>query len=145
LIANVLDGDNGAAISWSGWEEMRGRRLAVFKYVVDLKHSTLCFGVGGLQGQRIPYRGLIYADPTSGEVWRITNSPFAIPDSLATKSITTTIDYGSVDIGDHHFVLPLSASIWLDTGHSNILNKIVFRGYRKFEAESKITFLSGSN
>jgi hypothetical protein len=145
LIANVLDGETGAEISWSRWEDLRGSRLAVFEYVVDLKHSTLSLGLGGLGQQFVPYRGLIYADPASGEVSRITNAPFDIPDSLATKSITTTIDYGSVEIGNRHFVLPLSASILLDTGHNNILNKVAFRDYRKFEAESKITFLSGSN
>lgn len=144
LISNVLDGDTGAQIFWSHWEELRGRRLAVFEYVVDIKHSTLSLGLGGV-GQFVPYRGFIYADPSSGEVWRITNSPFDIPDSVLTKSIVTTIDYGSVDIGNRHFVLPLTASILLDTGHNNVLNKVSFRDYRKFEAESKITFLSGSN
>jgi hypothetical protein len=98
----------------------------------------------GGYAQFVPYRGLIYADPTSGEVWRITNSPFDIPDSVATKSITTTIDYGSVDIGNRHFVLPITASILLDTGRNNVLNKVSFRDYRKFEAESKITFLSSN-
>jgi hypothetical protein len=143
LMSNVLDGNTGAEISWSHWEELRGSRLAVFEYVVDLKHSTLSLGLGGY-AQFVPYRGLIYADPTSGEVWRITNSPFDIPDSVATKSITTTIDYGSVDIGNRHFVLPVTASILLDTGHNNVLNKVSFRDYRKFEAESKITFLSSN-
>jgi hypothetical protein len=144
LISNVLDSNTGTEISWSHWEDLGGSRVAVFEYLVDLKHSTLSLGLGGM-GQFVPYRGLIYADPASGEVRRITNSPFDIPDSVATKSITTTIDYGSVDIGDRHFVLPVTASIWLDTGHNNVLNKVSFRDYRKFEAESKITFLSGSN
>ncbi len=143
LISNVLDGNTGAQISWSHWDELRGSRLAVFEYVVDFKHSTLSLGLGGF-AQFVPYRGFIYADPTSGEVWRITNSPFDIPESVATKSITTTIDYGSVDIGNRHFVLPVTASILLDTGRNNVLNKVSFRDYRKFEAESKITFLSSN-
>jgi hypothetical protein len=41
--------------------------------------------------------------------------------------------------------LPVAASISLDTGNSNILHKVAFRDYRKFEAESKIIFVSGSN
>lgn len=144
LISNVLDGNTGAEISWKGWEDLRGSRLAVFEYVVDLPHSTLSLGLGGY-AQVVPYRGLIYADPSSGEVWRITNSPFDIPDSVSTKSITTTIDYAPVEISNRHFVLPVSASILLDTGRNNVMNKVSFRDYRKFEAESKITFLSGSN
>jgi len=144
LVSNVLDADTYAQISWSRWEDLDGQRLAVFDYLIDQGHSTLSLGLGGVT-HFVPYRGLIYADPASGEVRRITNSPFDIPESIATKSITTTIDYGSVDIGTRHFVLPVTASIWLDTGHKNILNKVAFRDYRKFEAESKITFIAGAN
>jgi hypothetical protein len=143
LISNVLDSD-AAQISWSRWEDLRGSRLAVFAYEIDRKHSTLSLALGGMTRQILPYRGLIYADPASGEVWRITNSPFDIPDSIATKSITTTIDYGSVDIGNRHYFLPVTATIWLDTGHNNVLNRVSFRDYRKFEAESTITFMTGS-
>jgi hypothetical protein len=145
LISDVLDGNTGAQVSWSGWEDLDGRRLAVFEYLVDLKHSTLTLGLGGVDRQFVPYRGRIYANPSNGEIWRITNSPFDIPGSVLTRSITTTIDYGFVDIGNRHFVLPLTASILLDTGHNNILNKVAFRNYRKFETESKITFVTGSN
>jgi hypothetical protein len=144
LISNVLDGNTGAEISWKGWEELRGSRLAVFEYVIDLTHSTLSLSLGGRE-QFVPYRGLIYAEPNSGEVWRITNSPFDLPASVATKSLTTTIDYDAVEIGNRRFVLPATASILLDTGRNNVFNQVSFRNYRKFEAESKITFLSGSN
>lgn len=144
LVSNVLDANTYAQISWSRWEDLRGHRAAVFEYLIDEKHSTLSLGLGGV-AIFVPYRGLIYADPESGEVWRITNEPFDIPESLLTKSIDTTIDYGTVDIGKRHFILPVTASILLDTGHKNILNKVSFNEYRKFEAESKITFVSGSN
>jgi hypothetical protein len=144
LVSNVLDADTYARISWKRWQDLDGRPLAVFEYLIDQAHSTLSLGLGGVT-HFVPYRGLIYADPVSGEVRRITNSPFNIPDSISTKSIETTIDYGSVDIGARHFVLPVTASIWLDTGHSNIMNKVAFRSYRKFDAESKITFVAGSN
>jgi hypothetical protein len=144
LVSNVLDSNAYAQISWNGWEELRGHRLAVFDYLIDEKHSTLSLGLGGI-ATMVPYRGLIYADAESGEVWRITNEPFNIPSSLDTKSIATTIDYGSVDIAGRHFILPVTASILLDTGQRNILNKVAFNEYRKFEAESKITFVSGSN
>jgi hypothetical protein len=144
LVANVLDESTYAEISWSRWEELRSQRLAVFEYFIDQQHSTLSLGLGGIK-KTVPYRGLIYADPATGQVWRITNTPFDIPDSVATKSINTTIDYGPVQIGEMHFILPVDANILLDTGRKNIWNKVFFNGYRKFEAESKITFLSGSN
>lgn len=144
LVSKVLDANTSAQISWNRWEELGGHQLAVFEYVVDQQHSTLSVGLGGV-ATTVPYRGLIYADPETGQLWRITSSPFDIPAEMATKSVTTVIDYGPVDIGNRHFVLPVTASVLLDTGEKNILNKVSFNQYRKFEVEAKITFVSGSN
>ena len=68
-----------------------------------------------------------------------------MPVALQTKSAVTTIDYGLVDISNKRYLLPVSASILMDTGKNNLLNKISFTQYRKFDTESKITFVSGSN
>jgi hypothetical protein len=144
LVSNVLDERADAEISWSRWEDLRGRRLAVFAYTVDRQHSRVTLGVGGIAAT-VPFRGLIFADAGTGELWRITSEAFDIPDAADAKSITTTVDYGSVDINNKRFNLPVAASVWLNTGNRNILNKVSFNNYRKFDAESKITFVTGSN
>ena len=144
LVSLVLDERTSAQIVWTRWEDLRGQRMAVFEYVVDQDHSKLTIGVDGLD-TIVPYRGLIYADPETGELWLITNTPFNIPAAVDTKSVNRTIDYGPVDINNKHFILPVSATILLDTGRRNILNKVSFNEYRKFDAESKITFVTGSN
>ncbi len=144
LVRTVLDERSAAEISWSRWEDLRGRRLAVFEYVIDAQHSMLNLGVTGVVSV-LPYRGLLYADPETGDLWRITSAPFNMPESAETKSLQTTIDYGSVAIMSKRFILPVSASILLDTGERNVMNRMSFTQYRRFEAESKITFVSGSN
>lgn len=144
LVGKVLDPDAGAQISWSDWEDMAGRRLAVFEYLVDRSHSTLRISLG-TRDQIVPYRGQIYADASTGEIWRITSAPFDLPAGLETKSAVTTIDYAPIDIAGRRFVLPTSASVLLDTGRNNILNKVSFTNYRKFDAESKIIFSTASN
>jgi hypothetical protein len=45
-----------------------------------------------------------------------------------------------VTIAGQTHLLPVEASVLLDTGTHNVLNRMEFRDYRKFEAESKITF-----
>lgn len=143
LVGTILDPRSVAQISWRGWEEIRGHRLAVFAYTIDAEHSMLTLGV--TEDVIVPYNGLLYADPETGDLWRITSSPFDMPPSTETKSLTTTVDYGSVEISGKSYLLPTSASILLNTGRQNLLNKVTFTGYRKFETESKITFVSGSN
>lgn len=143
LVGTILDDRSAAQISWSHWEDLQGHRLAVFEYSIDAEHSRLTLGV--TDDVVVPYRGFLYADPGTGDLWRITSSPFDMPPSTDTKSLTTTVDYGRVDISGKAYLLPVSANIILDTGKQNLLNKVAFAGYRKFETESKITFVTGSN
>ena len=144
LVRTVIDEKTAAHISWSRWEDVNGHRLAVFAYLVDEEHTKISVSLDSLE-VIVPYRGFLYADPETGDLWRITSSPFNMPVALQTKSAVTTIDYGLVDISNKRYLLPVSASILMDTGKNNLLNKISFTQYRKFDTESKITFVSGSN
>ncbi|HEY1947113.1 MAG TPA: hypothetical protein VGG97_08915 [Bryobacteraceae bacterium] len=145
LLGNVFGVKTNATFMWNGWQTLRGKRVAVFDYLVDNQHSTLRLGLSDFVRAVVPYRGSIYADPDTGAVWRITSVPFDIPSEIQTRSIATVIDYDSVDIGGQMHLLPVEASVTLDTGSHNVRNRIEFREYRKFEAESKITFApSGS-
>jgi hypothetical protein len=145
LLANVLDSDSAATIRWDRWETLRGKELAVFSYDIDQAHSTLSLSLSSVGTAIVPYRGEIFADADTGAIWRITNVPYNIPVGVLTKSIATTIDYGMVNISDRTFLLPVEASVRLDTGVNFVMNNSEFRDYRKFEADSKITFATSDD
>ena len=145
LLANVLDDDSDANITWNRWETLRGKQLAVFTYDIDRAHSTLSLSLSSVGTAIVPYAGEIFADPDTGTVWRITNVPYDIPSGVLTRSIVTIIDYGSVTISDRSYFLPVQASVRLDTGASNVMNQSEFRDYRKFETDSKITFATADS
>lgn len=140
LLANVLTKKTEATFSWSGWQMLRGRRVAVFDFDVAKEHSTLRLSLSDLAHATVPYRGSISADPSTGAVLRITNSAYDIPAAVQTRSIATTIDYDPVSIAGRDYLLPVEASVLLNTGSHHIWNRMEFRGYRKFEAESTVTF-----
>ena len=140
LLGNVFGVKTDATFMWNGWQTLRGKRVAVFDYLVDNQHSTLRLGLSDFVRAVVPYRGSIYTDPETGTVWRITSVPFDIPREIQTRSIATVIDYDAVTIAGQPHVLPVEASVTLDTGSHNVLNRIEFQEYRKFEAESRITF-----
>ncbi len=140
LLSNVFGDSTKAVFSWSGWQTVRGKHVAVFDFMVDTAHSTLRLSLSDLARAVVPYHGSVFIDPESGVVWRITSSPFDIPPQIRTRSISTTIDYDSVTIAGRTHMLPVEASVALDTGSQNVLNRMEFVEYRKFEAESKITF-----
>lgn len=139
VFGSIADPD----FSWAGWQFGGDRWLAVFDYQIDKQHSTLSLSLGDLAKAVVPYHGSIYADPASGAIWRITSNPSDIPAELRTRSIETTIDYTSVNIGGQSYILPATATVLLVTPSNNIRNEIEFRSFRKFEADSRITYSSG--
>jgi hypothetical protein len=54
--------------------------------------------------------------------------------------LTTTINYGKIDIGGKNYLLPVHATVMVVTNVERDRNEIDFTGYRKFEAESTITY-----
>jgi len=140
LLERVLGPDNDASFTWSRWETVRNKRLAVFDYTVDRAHSSLSLSLSDYVKATVPYTGSVYADPQTGAIWRITDSATEIPPELQTESIGTTIDYAEASIGDAQYLLPLGATVAMRTDRNQIRNEIQFQQYRKFEADSNITF-----
>ena len=140
LLSNIFDPVTETKFSWNRWDTYHDRRVAVIDYAVDRQHSTLSLSLSDLAKAVVAYSGSVYADPATGAIWRITNGTAEIPAEVQTRSIATTVDYGEVSIGGGNYLLPVQANVLLVTGTNNIRNEIVFQGYRKFEAESSITF-----
>jgi hypothetical protein len=140
LLSRVLGPQSEAWFTWSRWETLRGKRLAVFDFTVDKLHSTLSLTLSDLARAIVPYRGSIYADPMTGAVWRISDSASEIPPQLLTRAISTTIDYDEIPIGDRKYLLPVQATVSLLLAEKKIRNEIEFQEYRKFEADSAVTF-----
>ena len=140
LLGQVFGSMTDAQFAWDRWETMRGQRVAVFSFFVDKQHSTLRLSLSDLARAIVAYHGSVCADPSSGAIWRLTDQADDIPQEVNTKSISTTVDYDFVAIGERTYLLPVQASVVLDTGTRHLRNDIEFRDYRKFETDSHITF-----
>jgi hypothetical protein len=140
LLSRVLGPESEAWFTWSHWETLRGKRLAVFDFSVDKQHSTLSLSLSDLAKAIVPYTGSVYADPETGAVWRITDAATDIPAKLLTRAISTTIDYDEIPVGDKKYLLPAEAVVSLLLETKKVRNELEFHDYRKFEADSAITF-----
>ena len=141
LLDSVLGSTSPAQFSWHGWDVVNDKRVGVFDYQVDQQSSQLRLSFGGVNAV-IAFHGAVYIDPDSGSVWRITNEADGFPSELQTKSLSRLVDYSDVMIGPKRFVLPVHAVVLLDTGHERIKNELRFENYRKFSADSHVTFSS---
>jgi len=138
LLSKIFDEDSAAKFSWGGWDSVRGHRVARFDYSIDRQHSTL--SLTNYIKATVAYGGSLYGDPETGAVWRVTSGSTEIPEELQISSIATTIEYEEVPIGSQKYLLPVSAIVLVVAEHDQTRNELRFEGYRKFEAESTISF-----
>jgi hypothetical protein len=141
LLDSILGDSSHVEFSWRGWEQIRNKPAAVFSYRVDRQHSPWKLALGAAEA-KIAFHGLVYSDGETGTVWRITNDADQFPAELRTKSVARTVDYDEVAIGQARYVLPVRASVVLDTGKRHIRNELHFEAYRKFAVNSHISFTS---
>jgi hypothetical protein len=140
LIETVFGPSSQAEFQWDRWDEFDGSTVAVFDYSIERAHSTLSLSLSDLAKAVVAYHGSVYADPQTGVIRRISSAAEDIPPEVHTRSIGTVIEYGNVDIAGQKYFLPLSAIVSLATESGNVRNEIEFRNYRKFEADSHITY-----
>jgi hypothetical protein len=143
LLSKIFDEASQAKFSWGGWETVRGHRVARFDYAIDRAHSSM--SLTNYIKAVVPYHGSVCGDPQTGAVWRVTSGTTEIPPEVQIKSIATTVEYDEVPIGSQKYLLPADATVLLAADQDQTRNEMQFRDYRKFEAESTITFGGGEN
>lgn len=144
LMIGILAPETAARITWSGWEDMQGRRVARFDYVIAQEHAILSMSLSDLSKARVASHGSLWADPQTGAVWRITMEADDIPKQVRTKSSATKIEYRDVSIGGKTYLLPVIAEAMVAFDGKTVRNEMRFEAYRKFEAESTISFGDGA-
>jgi hypothetical protein len=129
-------------------DTLRGRKTIVYEYQVkrEFSRQTLRFqaSIDSAPAETIVgYRGRIWVDREDNRVLRLETISVEIPPDFPISAASSVIDYDWVKINDVDHLLPSRAIIEL-TSHLGLQreqtrNDILFRGYRKFGAEVKIT------
>jgi len=140
MMAEVFDQKSQAQFNWDHWGNLDGRLMAVYNYFIDSGHSSYSIDYNGEQRIITAYRGLVYADPYTGVVYRIKFEAVDIPSSFPVQSASEILDYDQVDINNNKYICPLRAQLFLRSGRQRTKNDIEFRLYRKFGTESSITY-----
>jgi hypothetical protein len=143
LMRETFDPKSETEFNWDHWSTLRGRRMAVFNYAIDSGHSSysIAYGDNGDE-QRIitAYNGLIYADPSTGEISRIKFVAVNIPKTFPVRETSEVLDYDLTDISGKQYVVPLAAQLWMRAGRQSSHNEIEFRNYRKYGTDSSIQY-----
>jgi hypothetical protein len=140
LLKELFDPDTQTDFAWERWGKLRGRLAHVYKYRVLLSRSRWRINYEKRQEIVVGYSGLVYIDAELPMVVRITMDAENIPASFPIQQASTILDYDFTKIGDAEFMLPLKAEVHMREGKLMIKNEVEFRNYRKFGAETTITF-----
>jgi len=132
-----------AQFHWDHWTNLRGRMTHVFRYEVEQKKSTYELQFGAKRGPPLStisaHHGYVFIENGTNYVLRIEQIADP-PAGFPLRSAGTAIDYEWSDVGGKKFLLPLREEITMGSPTLRSLNVVQFRDYRKFAAESEITF-----
>jgi hypothetical protein len=138
----VLSPGSGAQFVAKGRDLIRNRRALRYTFAVDRVHSVWSLPAEAEARFSPAFDGTLWIDESSGQVLRITMSARGLADNYPSDTIESTIDYDLVKIADARYVLPVRSELLTCQRHGNLCfrNVSLFRDYKKFEADSSLTF-----
>jgi hypothetical protein len=139
MLREIFEPKTETSFEWQRWATLRGRRMHVFAYTVEPAKSQWTVSWERKLFVTVGYRGLVYVDRDNFMVAKVTLEA-DMPPTFPIQRASTTLDYDFVTINEQQYVLPLRSETRLREGKFLARNDTEFRGYRKFSAETVITF-----
>lgn len=140
LLREIFEPATQTEFVWERWGTLRGKRNHVFRYRVSQANSQWSIVYEKSMTIRPGYSGLIYVDAQNQMITRITLDAQDIPSYFPIQMAKTQLDYDYTDIAGNTYLLPLRAEVRMREGKFLVRNDIEFRNYRKFGADTQITF-----
>ena len=147
ILRDLFGPESRAEFNMVDTDTLRGRRTIIYEYEVkkEFSHSTLGWGERGSTPLRTiaGYRGRIWVDREQNRVLRLEEISTEIEPGFPITAASQVIDYEWVTINQQQHLLPSHAVVELTdrvrAQTEQTRNDILFRGYRKFGTEVKIT------
>ena len=143
-LSSIFRPVGGAEFQWRSWTTHHGRPAAAFHYTMSRERGR--YGMvfqseqTGMLTATVGFRGEVVIDRDTFGILRLTYEMTDVPDDFPIRASSTRVEYGFEDIGGRRFLLPVRAETDMATATTATWNIAEFRGYRKFETESKVSF-----
>jgi len=139
LLGEIFEPASETDFKWLRWGTLRSQLTHVYQYRVEQQYSQETIDYQNEQKITAGFHGLIYIQKGTNVVLRITVIP-DIPASFPVQDVNQTVDYDYQQISGQTFLLPLRSQVQMRDGHIASLNEIEWRQYRKYSADTSITF-----
>lgn len=130
--------------SWDHWTTLRKRPAHVYTFSIAAANSDyrISTGTSARDVERVAagQHGYVYIDDATRMVVRVTAAADGIPPGFPVRKVNLLLDYDFIDVGGRPYLLPLHSETSLDAPPVEHRNETDFRLYRKFSADTSITF-----
>ena len=149
LFLGVFDPSSAADFRWKESSTVRKRPVAVYTYRIVRAKSHYMVGYRADSGKMVSlaagYHGEIALDSETSRVLRLTASADDIPKESEITASSVEVDYDFIDVAGRSYLLPARSDARMERANRQIANVTTFAGYRKFEADSTISFPPAGN
>jgi hypothetical protein len=139
LLREIFEPESNADIRWLRWGTFDGHLSHVYEYRIDREHSRETIEFEKKQQVTPAYHGLVYVQKDENVVLGVTVEP-DIPADFPVQDVHQVVIYHYVDISGRKFLLPAVSRVQMRNGRYASKNDIEFRGYKKYSADTSITF-----
>ena len=139
VLKDIFDPSSDAEFHWARWATVRGQLAHAYTYVIDQPHARRTVDYNHDQQTTPGYHGEVFILKGPNTIVRLTVEP-DMPPGFPIQEIHETIDYSYVDISGQKFWLPLKSGLIMRNDRNGTKNEIEWRGYRKYSADTSITF-----
>jgi hypothetical protein len=140
ILQQIFDPDTGSEFRWDHWATLRGKLVYVFVYEVPESHGYRMFDGETKREYTSAYKGFVYADVETKAVMQIQMESVGIPSDYPVREVHLKLDYRPTVIASQEYVLPYHFELDSRTNKANTKNEADYRLYKKFGAETSITF-----
>lgn len=140
-ILDVLSPNTDASFKRRGDERVLGRTALVFDFDVAQANSHWRIVLRDGRECMAAYEGRLWVDKASSRVLKVEQRARRLPAYCGAASAESVIEYGFVKITGQEYLMPVrSLATACAQAGGCFRNELKFENYRKFAAESKITF-----
>ncbi|MGD1073067.1 MAG: hypothetical protein ABSB15_23355 [Bryobacteraceae bacterium] len=141
-LQDILSPMTAATFKPDGEDRIANRAALVYRLSVEQPHSHWTLVAENGRQYKPAYKGTIWIDKETRRVLRVEQQAVLLPRDFAYDKAESMVEYGYVSIEGTRYLLPLqSVNMACNTGTSGCSRNVIeFRNYRKFSADSNITF-----
>jgi hypothetical protein len=138
FLAAIVDPRSHIEFMWVRRDTLKGRRVSVFSFRVPASEGYAL--VDTKRTIRVPYRGLLYADPLTSALVRVDIKCVNIPGDSEYTSADVELDFRPFPVRGRLLPLPSHSVVHFQMSRGEATNEADYRSYRLFSTDSEMKF-----